>query len=283
MNIKDLQLVFQKELNSLYEKEEVQNFFFMLLESFSNLSRLDLALDTNLSITKKEQDLFFSALHDLKHNKPIQYILGNTSFYDLEFKVDENVLIPRPETEELVSWILTKKTILNNKNINILDIGTGSGCIAVTLAKHIPNAQIHALDISKNALHIAKENATLNNVNVNFIEADVLNLPKLNNQFDVIVSNPPYVRVKEKQQMASNVLNYEPHLALFVADIDPLVFYRAICQLAKYSLKPNGLLYFEINEYLAEDTLNLMKEFGFQEPILKQDMFKKDRFVRTQK
>ena len=213
--------------------------------------------------------------------EPIQYILGTTSFFGLEFKVDTNVLIPRPETEELVAWIL--KQADSSQPLKILDIGSGSGCIAVSLAKHFPNADVYALDVSPAALEMAQYNAQQNGVQLNGIQANVLEWENTELQFDIIVSNPPYVRESEKERMAPNVLEHEPHLALFVENNNPLVFYQAIVALSKQALKKQGLLYFEINEYLGEETKALFSSDDFENVQLKTDVFGKNRMMRASK
>jgi release factor glutamine methyltransferase len=282
MKLKDIQNKFHQELDALYANEEVDSFFYMLIESFYNVTRLKLAMDSEYSIDS--EDKILDALKLLKSQKPIQYILGETEFYGLPFKVNEHTLIPRPETEELVEWILKHQSI--EDKINILDIGTGSGCIAISLAKHLPQAKVYALDISKEALKIAKQNADLNEVAVTFLEADILK-PKVNwnlefksLEFDIIVSNPPYIREQEKELMKPNVLENEPHLALFVNDENPLIFYQTITQFAIKNLRKNGMLLFEINEYLGNDMIQLLNQNNFKNIELKQDIFKKDRMIK---
>ena len=287
MQLKDIQSLFHKDLDEIYGKEEVESFFFLCIETYYNISRLTLALDQTLSITKHEQDLIFKALDQLKQQKPIQYILGETEFYGLTFKVNDNVLIPRPETEELVDWIVSCHSEWHEESrpINILDIGTGSGCIAISLAKHIPNAKVFAVDVSEDALDIAKENARLNGVTIEFIETSILDEASWNLmfkalEFDIIVSNPPYVCLSEKALMKPNVLENEPHLALFVEDNDPLIFYRTISKFAKDYLKKNKPLFFEINEGLGEPMKELLENSGFNAIELRKDMFGKDRMVK---
>ena len=198
---------------------------------------------------------------------------------DLEFIVDKNVLIPRPETEDLVRWIL--KDIKDNRSeINILDIGTGSGCIPITLKKQLPNAKVFALDISDNALKIAMQNAKLNHVQIEFIHANILEIEKLDQKFDIIVSNPPYVRELEKNEMQKNVLKHEPELALFVSDEDPLLFYKKIVEFALQNLKNNGAVYFEINQYLGKETQQLLDSTNFYDIELRQDIFGNDRMLK---
>jgi len=260
----DLQNIYHKELDAIYGKDEVNSFFYLCTEHYLNVPRIQMTLEPEFTITKPETDTFFTVLEELKQQKPIQYILRETEFYGLPFKVNEHVLIPRPETEELVDLIIKCHSERSEKSqIKILDIGTGSGCIAISLAKNLPNADVYALDISKETLSMAKENAKLNNVNIRFIEANIFNeichsALDAESTYDIIVSNPPYVRELEKQEIRPNVLDNEPHLALFVEDNNPLVFYKAITNFALKNLKENGQLYFEINQYLGEETRELL-------------------------
>lgn len=284
MKLKDIQHSFHKELDAMYDIHEVDSFFFMLTDSFYNISRIKLAVNPELIIDDNEA--FLDALERLKNQEPIQYILGETEFFGLPFKVNPHVLIPRPETEELVDWIMTSDPGPKTHDLTILDMGTGSGCIAITLAKNLKNAKVYALDVSKDALEIAKQNAELNHVEVEFIQADILKVEdgirNTDLKFDIIVSNPPYVRQLEKEQMKPNVLNNEPHLALFVNDENPLQFYEAITEFAVNNLKVNGVLFFEINEYLGNDMIQLLKDYNFINIELKQDIFKKDRMIKGQ-
>lgn len=264
MKLLDLQNIYHKELDAIYGKDEVNSFFYLCTEHYLNVPRIQMTLEPEFTITKPETDTFFTVLEELKQQKPIQYILRETEFYGLPFKVNEHVLIPRPETEELVDLIIKCHSERSEKSqIKILDIGTGSGCIAISLAKNLPNADVYALDISKETLSMAKENAKLNNVNIRFIEANIFNeichsALDAESTYDIIVSNPPYVRELEKQEIRPNVLDNEPHLALFVEDNNPLVFYKAITNFALKNLKENGQLYFEINQYLGEETRELL-------------------------
>lgn len=284
MKLKEIKNTFHQELDDIYALEEVDSFFYILIAHFYDIQRINLAIKPDYEVDDSE--VILNALDLLKKQKPIQYIIGETEFYGLPFKVNKSVLIPRPETEELVEWII--KQTDTNKEINILDIGTGSGCIAIALAKNLPNAKIYALDISAEALKVAKQNATLNNADVVFIEANILNvnlaiLVSESHKFDIIVSNPPYVREQEKTLMKSNVLDNEPHLALFVKDENPLLFYEAITQLASKNLVNEGLLFFEINEYLGRDMIHLLNNNGFENIELKQDIFRKDRMIKGEK
>ena len=227
---------------------------------------------------------------DLKIQKPIQYILGETEFYGLRFEVNENTLIPRQETEELVELIIENtKYEVGSTKLTVLDIGTGSGCIAISLANNILNAEVFAIDVSEKALATANKNAEINNVTVNFIHSDILKIDDLKSLctsnfvlpsfFDIIVSNPPYVRNLEKVEIKPNVLQYEPHLALFVEDSDALLFYRKIGELAKKSLTQNGKLYFEINQYLGKETVQLLEDLGFRNVELKKDIYGNNRII----
>ena len=289
MKLKELKELFQKELAGLYDVEEIDSFFYILIEHYLGLKRIALALKPEISYSKEDLESILKALESLKKQIPIQYILGETEFFGLPFKVNSHVLIPRPETEELVDWILNfEKSESVNNGLNILDIGTGSGCIAVSLAKNLNHAHVYALDVSHDALEVAKRNATLNNVSVQFIEANILNPETWNTElknlkFDIIVSNPPYVRELEKAQMKSNVVNNEPHLALFVENEDPLIFYKAITKYAVDNLTTKGYLFFEINEYLGKPMTQLLKSFNFNGIELKQDIFKKDRMIKGTK
>jgi release factor glutamine methyltransferase len=286
----DLKQLYHNELDAIYGKNEVESFFFICTEHFLNASRFQFSLQPDFTLTNPETDTFFEILSGLKQQKPIQYLLGETEFYSLKFKVNEDVLIPRPETEELVDLIIRHNTKRSrsaheNTKLKILDIGTGSGCIAISLAKNLPNAQVYALDVSKNALNIAKVNAEQNEVEITFIEADILNaiiwdLDFKELEFDIIVSNPPYVRQLEKVEIQPNVLDNEPHLALFVEDDNPLQFYKAITNFAVNNLKPEGELYFEINEYLGNETKQLLVDANFNEIELLKDLNDNFRMLR---
>ena len=280
MRIREIKLIFHNELDPLFGKDEVGSIFFRLSEAYEDFGRTDLVLFPNHIISKNKEVLFFNALSRLKQQEPVQYILGKTHFYGLEFEVSPATLIPRPETEELVDWIVSDMKEVNS-SFEILDIGTGSGCIAVSLAKNLPNAKVHAIDISADALLVAKKNAHAHKVNVAFMEKDILHLSDLERAYTVIVSNPPYVTLAEKQSMKPNVLNYEPHLALFVENDDPLKFYKKISTLAKKSLVNGGLLYFEINQYLAEIVVQLLINEGFISVESRNDLFGNPRMVKA--
>lgn len=279
MILKSLRTYFKDELLGYYPDTEIESFFNLLSEYILNMKRIDVSQNLYAVVSGKKYEKFQKAIIKLKKYEPIQYIIGDTEFYGLVFKVNSSVLIPRPETEELVDWIILD--CKGKQNINILDIGTGSGCIAISLAKNLPNAKVFALDVCKDAIKTAKQNAIDNDVEVEFIEADILDYDFDDMQFDVVVSNPPYVREMEKEAMSANVLNHEPHLALFVKDDDALLFYRKINEHSKKILKPNGQLYFEINENLGEKTKELLVSNSFSDIELKKDVFGKDRMIKA--
>ncbi|MDG1422896.1 MAG: peptide chain release factor N(5)-glutamine methyltransferase [Flavobacteriaceae bacterium] len=286
MNIKKFRDYFNKTLKKLYPTSEIDTFLFLLLEEYLNFKRIDIVLKSNFEISPEDLILLRSSTKLLEQEIPIQYILGKTEFYGFPFILNEHVLIPRPETEELITSILenvlkTKSfhTNANEKQLKILDIGTGSGCIPISLKKSLPFAEITAIDVSNEALTIAKKNAVLNKVDINLTQQDILNTTSLNQLYDVIVSNPPYVRESEKKEIKNNVLNNEPHMALFVEDNNPLVFYNKIAELAKNHLTKNGTLFFEINQYLGKETVELIKLKGFNKIQLKKDIFGRDRII----
>ncbi len=281
MKLKDLKHNFITRLSSTYSIEEIESMFFLLLEHTYNLKRIEFILNSDIEITKENQVYFKQVIEKLSKEIPLQYIIGKTEFYGLSFIVNSNVLIPRQETEELVHWIINEASKIKKKEITILDIGTGSGCIAISLAKNIKNAKVFAIDISEDALKIAKTNAQLNNVSVNFITENILTLKSLSGKFDIIVSNPPYVRELEKSEIQKNVLENEPHLALFVKDRNPLLFYDSIAMLAKNHLVENGFLYFEINQYLGRETCELLTSKGFNTIELRKDLNNNDRMIKA--
>jgi len=281
MILKTLRNNFIKTLIDYYAETEIVSFFNLLSADILKMQRIDIAQNLYAVISGKKQEKFQNAVNKLKNYIPIQYIIGNTEFYNLTLKVNAATLIPRPETEELVAWIINDQN--NKQNISILDVGTGSGCIAIALAKNLPEAKVFALDVSEKALRIARQNALDNGVTIEFIEADIFDVDLGNLQFDVIVSNPPYVRELEKETMSPNVLNHEPHLALFVKDDDPLLFYRSIVEVANNTLKSKGFLYFEINEFLGNLTLQLVQKLNYCNIELKKDLFMKDRMIKANK
>lgn len=282
MTITQLKSKFLEDLGDNYPKEEILSFFNLLAEHFLKMNRLQMALEPNKELNKAEIGEFDKALEKLTSFEPIQYIIGETEFFSLNFKVAPGVLIPRPETEELVQWILDEVSLQQKSDLKILDIGTGSGCIPISLKKHLPKTQISAIDISEEALEIANLNAEQNEVSVEFIQQDILSAEKLPQQFDIIVSNPPYVRELEKAEMHQNVLQHEPETALYVKDENPLLFYKKITKLAQEGLAKNGLLFFEINQYLGEETKAMVEDHGFNAELRK-DMFGNFRMLKAQK
>lgn len=290
MKLKTYKTEFYEQLFPLFPEMEVESFFYLLTESYLEKTRIQLALEPDFELNSTQLQQFEKALQRLLQQEPIQYVLGDTEFFGYPFQVNQHTLIPRPETEELVAWIIEDVKNKNqensqhkplNSNITILDIGTGSGCIPISLAKELPQAKVSSIDVSEEALQVARKNSALNKVAVNFIQQDILKAENLQEKYDVIVSNPPYVRELEKEQMHQNVLDFEPELALFVQNDDPLIFYRKIAQLAKNALIENGKLYFEINEYLPEEMVSLLEEIGYQNIELKKDIFGKFRMCKA--
>ena len=306
MNAKQYRTQFIEDLEPIHGIDEAESFFYLILEDKHQMKRIDFALEPNFEFSDEAIKVWEELVTQLKKEIPIQYLLGNTEFYGLPFLVNENVLIPRPETEELVDWIIMEEKrierwkdiriegqkdlkiegskdvkIEGQKDLKILDIGTGSGCIAIALAKNIPNAQVYAIDVSAEALNVAKSNAEQNQVNVTFLEKDILKTEDLLEQFDIIVSNPPYVRNLEKHEIKNNVLEHEPHLALFVDDFDALIFYRKIALLATRNLNSGGQLFFEINQYLGKEKVDLLNGFGFKDVELRKDIYGNDRMTRA--
>ena len=279
--VRDIRNYYCEQLCSIYDKNESNTLILILFEYYFNINRIKMSLEPELRLSESEMLKLHFAVKDLLKNKPIQYIIGETEFCDLKFKVNENVLITRPETSELVRLIANIHQ--PSATSNILDIGTGSGCIAISLAKMIPQSNVYALDISEKALDVAKENAINNNVNITFIQDDILTKTQTLTQtkFDIIVSNPPYVRELEKVDMHNNILQWEPHNALFVSDEDPLIFYRSILEFSKKHLKENGEIWFEINEYLGKEMKALCEEVGLSNIEIYKDFRDKERFLRT--
>lgn len=283
MLLREIKSVFHQKLDAIYGREEVNSFFYMLIEHYLHIARFAMALTPELHVDKEEETLFLNALRRLRKQEPIQYILGTAHFMEMEFQVNSDVLIPRPETEELVRWIISEirsETIGQTpKTMRILDLGTGSGCIAVGLAKQLPGAEVYGIDISAKALQVARSNAKANGVIINFEPHDIFDL-RIEGAFDIIVSNPPYVRQSEKGEMCSNVLHHEPALALFVPDANPLLYYKAIAEFAMGHLKPSGSLFFEINQYLATETKKLLHDHNFSEIDIRKDLFGNDRMLK---
>ncbi|KGO84156.1 release factor glutamine methyltransferase [Flavobacterium cauense R2A-7] len=281
MLLKDYRTIFTQELASLYDEYETESFFYIILEDFHHMKRVDLALNPTFELSPELMHQWENVVAQLKEQRPIQYILGETEFYGLPFYVNEHTLIPRQETEELVDWIVKGNLKIERlKDLKILDIGTGTGCIAISLAKNLPNAKVFAMDVSDKALAVAKRNAERNEVTINFIHQSILETNDLGETFDIIVSNPPYVRNLEKEEIKKNVLDYEPHLALFVEDNDALLFYRKITELAIKNLSENGQLYFEINQYLGNEMVQLLQQHNFKDVELRKDIYGNDRMMK---
>lgn len=281
--IADFEVEFINELADLYDRQEAEELYSLLVENKLQIKRAAYKLRQGELLTEEQEQVFKQALAALKTGKPIQYILNEAHFYGLTFEVNPYVLIPRAETEELVHYILQQH--ISPQALKLIDIGTGSGCIPITLKKHLPAAQVSSLDISKEALLTAQKNATNNDVAIHFINADILEWEYLfsDQQFDIIVSNPPYITPKEKDDMHLNVLNFEPHLALFVEEVAPLLFYETIASFALAHLREQGDLYFEINRYYGAQTKDMLQKKGFQEVRLIQDMYGADRIIHARK
>ena len=270
----------RSELQGLYPDTEIKSFSNLIIEKVSGFSRTEIIVNKNTLFSDEQRHVIENFIEKLKEYVPIQYILGETEFFGLPFHVNESVLIPRPETEELVDWIRNEND--RNANPGILDIGTGSGCIAISLKHEFTNATVDAFDISEKALETAQSNATLNKLEVNFSKVDILNTPEMEQKWDIIVSNPPYVTELEKSEISPNVLDYEPHLALFVPDNNPLLFYHCIAIFAQQHLKPKGKLYFEINRQFGKATVDLLTAMGFGNVELRKDISGNDRMVRAE-
>ena len=263
---------FLSEINN-FSRREVTSFAYLSIEKILGYSKSDCIIHSNQELNNDNIISFENIINDLKQNIPIQYILGEAHFYDLKFKVNSSTLIPRGETEELVQYILL------HDFISVLEIGTGSGCIAISIAKN-SNSKITAIDNSLEALEIAKSNAILNSVKINFVLSDVFNFSDTK-KYDLIVSNPPYVLESEKKIMDKNVLDYEPHNALFVSDNDPLVYYKEIAKIATNNLNKNGLLFFEINENYSKQIIELLSNLNFVDIELKKDINGRDRIIKS--
>ena len=281
MTLGELKQMFHKALTASYPIEEVDALFFMSIEALLNYSRIDYMLDSNKQLASASAKECNALLNALQKGKPIQHIIGSTEFYGLEFKVNQHTLIPRPETEELVALILKEQP---QKELTLLDIGTGTGCIPLSLKHHRPNWKVISCDVSEKALQVAKINAKNLLLDIELMQLDILNirthgqLPKC----QIIVSNPPYVTEQEKELMHKNVLNFDPHLALFVPNNDALKFYSAITKLAADKLHPNGTLYFEINEAFGNEMIALLESHQFTNINLIKDINGKNRIITGQ-
>lgn len=273
----------RRSLENLYPETEIRSFALFIFRHVAGISLVDVFSDNDYKLTEKQTNDIRNIVSRLQKYEPLQYILGETNFYGLDFYVNDATLIPRPETEELVEYVLQNSS--PSLPLRILDIGTGSGCISVTLAKYLPKAEVSAWDISEKALQTARKNAERNKVTVSFENIDVLNVnpDHIKGQYDIIVSNPPYVTEKEKESMNKNVLEYEPSTALFVPNDDPLLFYEKIADLASVLLKFEGSLYFETSSIFGEKTADMVRKRGFKNVILKKDISGKDRIISAEK
>ena len=279
MLLQDLKILLKQKLTTHFEAVELSSIIGMLIEEVSGWNRTQQIIHQNTAFNQAQVDQIEKYTEQLISGKPIQYILGKAWFMGQNFIVNENVLIPRPETEELVEWIISYANI-KNKKLSILDIGTGSGCISIALKMALPHCEVSALDISKEALKVAHLNANNLNVSIQWMEQNILDTVALENAYDIIVSNPPYIPIREKESMQKQVVNFEPSLALFVPDEDPLIFYRTIAKIAKQSLSKNGQLFFEIHYDQGNAILTLLNELNFHAE-LRQDSFGKDRMIRA--
>ncbi len=281
--VSDITAQISSELSGCYIEHEIQSIIYLLFEHLLNYTKIDIHINSNKTISVSIEKKIFEIINDLKNNKPVQYIIGKTEFYGLILKVSPDVLIPRQETEELVNWVVKENT---EEKIRILDIGTGSGCIAVSLAKYLHDSVVvEAQDKSKKAVKLAEYNARLNKVKVKFYEYDILKheTNQISTGYDIIVCNPPYIRDHEKSALPANVMNYEPHEALFVPDDDPMVFYRAIAKFGLRNLNGRGKLYFEINEYLADQVAEELLKYRYRNIEVRKDINGKDRMVKAYK
>jgi release factor glutamine methyltransferase len=272
----------KKELIGIYPEREVESLVFLVLQHIKSYTRTQLLLSDDELLSPGERRQIADITARLKKYEPIQYILGETEFFGLMFFCRPGVLIPRPETEELVNWILEETP---NSGINILDIGTGSGCIPVSIKRNLSRSRVFACDISETCLQLARENAALNQVEISYFRMDMLQSPPPEDLpcFDLLVSNPPYVRISEKAKMERNVLDYEPGTALFVPGHDPLLFYRSILSFSGKQLKRKGKIYWEINEALGQECSRLLRDTGYQNIEIRKDIHGKDRMISARK
>ena len=279
MSLQDTKHAMKHQLSHLYDALEMNSMVNILIEEVTGWDALHQNLHKNDALDTLQTDQLNHYVDQLLTGKPLQYIIGKAWFMGKVYYVNEAVLIPRPETEELVEWV-TEYALIINKTLHILDIGTGSGCIPISLKLAIPNAVITAIDISKEALAIAQKNAASQNVTIEWMEKDILHTKQLKEQYDIIISNPPYIPLREKVNMQSQVTDHEPAIALFVPDQYPLIFYSKIAHIGKSALKPNGQLFFEIHYDQGEAIMTLLNEMGYHAE-LRQDIYGKDRMVRA--
>jgi release factor glutamine methyltransferase len=271
------------QLYEVYDNREAANIADMVIEHVTAQRKIDRIIYKDLPVNVEQQEQLKKITIDLLLSKPIQYVLGEAWFMGMKLSVNENVLIPRPETEELVEWIIDDIKKFGNEDISLLDIGTGSGCIPIAIRKKLPTAAVSAIDVSHDALQVAILNSIQQNALVDFLQLDFLDENEWHKlgKYHLIVSNPPYIKISEEKSMDQNVLKFEPHLALFVPDEDALLFYKAIAKFSLTHLKPGGRVYVEINEALGKEVVRLFKENGFREVILKKDLQEKERMVKA--
>jgi release factor glutamine methyltransferase len=279
MSLQEIKVFLKQTLSSKIDAVELTSLIGMLIEAVTGWNRMQQIVNVNTELTKKQQTLLENYAQQLLAGKPIQYILGKAWFMGNELMVNENVLIPRPETEELVEWIISYASIMN-KPLSVLDIGTGSGCIPIALKLALPNCTLTGLDISKDALGVAQMNAKNLNASIEWMEEDILNTAALDTSYDIMVSNPPYIPLREKKDMQEQVLNFEPSIALFVSNEDPLIYYKAIAKIGKQNLSKNGQLFFEIHYDQGKAILALLDELNYHAE-LRQDSFGKNRMIRA--
>lgn len=274
-------------LSDLYPKSEIRIFGNLILKKITDLSLARILADKDMVLSPEQSEEADQIIERLTNYEPIQYVLGETEFFNLKFKVNPDVLIPRPETEELVEWVSDDLKFVESssdsaeQNVKILDIGTGCGCIPVALKKHHPKTQISAMDVSAEALVVAKENGVLNQTDVGFFQDDILNPKADERKWNIIVSNPPYIPLDEKVDIDKQVKSYEPHVALFSPTEEPLLFYHSIAKYALQHLEPDGKIYLETHKNLSRDVAMLLGEYGFKDVIIRTDMSGNERMVRA--
>ena len=286
MTVAEAEIKFITELAHLYDRDEAKAIAQIWISEVCRITRAEIKLKQRELLSNSTEQATLQILERLKTGKPIQYLLGSTYFLGLKFLVNESVLIPRSETEELVDWIIQEVKSREDFDARILDIGTGSGCIPVSLKKHLPKAEVSGIDISDSALQIAQRNAHLNNTRVRYFHLDILDNRQTDSHrqmYSVIVSNPPYITLQEKGHMHKNVLDHEPHNALFVPNDTPLLFYDKIADFARQRLEDEGLLFFEINENFGPATVELLQQKGFRQVVLKKDLNGRDRMIKSTK
>lgn len=280
MTFKDAHTQLVQDLEKIYERREAEQIAQLIWEKLTGWDRIQFSLSKNDFLTESQVTILDKWRQELLQKRPVQYVIGEAWFVHYPFYVNENVLIPRPETEELVDWIYNDYKEAQKKSI--LDIGTGSGCIAISVKKLLPSNEVFGLDVSSEALKVAQKNATDLKAEVQFLQRNILEIDALAMQtWDIMVSNPPYIRPSEQAEMRHNVLDFEPHLALFIEENDPLLFYRKIAVLGTTHLNKNGALYFEINESFGKDVVSLLQDLGYTDVELKKDLQDKDRMTKA--